>query len=133
MEIREEDGGVLYPLDFRQIRWKLKQLLVDGFTIGPNRLYKYLHHSQSQLKEKQFWFYHQSSDNDSENLSFDDAYLWMGNFDSERVVAKHTARIAQCFTSTEETIRVRVDENVSSWKMLIFRISDSSRMCQICS
>jgi hypothetical protein len=30
----------------------------------------------------------------------------MGNFDSERVVAKHTARIAQCFTSTEETIQV---------------------------
>ncbi len=107
MEIREEDGGVLYPLDFRQIRWKLKQLLVDGFTIVPNRLYKYLHHSQSQLKEKQFWFYHhQTLTNEYENLSFDDAYLWMGNFDSERVVAKHTARIAQCFTSTEETIQV---------------------------
>ncbi len=110
MEIREEDGGVLYPLDFRQIRWKLKQLLVDGFTIVPNRLYKYLHHSQSQLKEKQFWFYHHHSSinpfNEHENLSFDDAYLWMGNFESERVVAKHTARIAQCFTSTEETIQI---------------------------
>ena len=111
MEIREEDCGVLYPLDFRQIRWKLKQLLIDGFTIVPNRLYKYLHHSQSQLKEKQFWFYHHchlsTNDlNEYENLSFDDAYLWMGNFDSERVVAKHTARIAQCFTSTEETIQV---------------------------
>ena len=105
MEIREEDGGVLYPLDFRQIRWKLKQLLVDGFTITSNRIYKYLHHSQSQLKEKQFWFYHHLT-NEDENLSFDDAYLWMGNFDGERVVAKHTARIAQCFTSTEETIQV---------------------------
>ena len=104
MEIREEDGGVLYPLDFRQIRWKLKQLLMDGFTIGINRVYKYLHHSQSQLKEKQFWFYHHFSE--CENLSFDDAYLWMGNFESERVVAKHTARIAQCFTSTDETIQV---------------------------
>lgn len=56
MEIREEDGGVLYPLDFRQIRWKLKQLLVDGFTIVPNCLYKYLHHSQSQLKENNSGF-----------------------------------------------------------------------------
>ncbi|CAF0730149.1 unnamed protein product [Adineta steineri] len=110
VEIREEDGGVLYPLDFRQIRWKLKQLLVDGFTIVPNRIYKYLHHSQSQLKEKQFWFYHHhplvENSNEYKNLSFDDGYLWMGNFDSERVVAKHTARITQCFTSTEETIRI---------------------------
>lgn len=109
MEIREEDGGVLYPTDFRQIRWKLKQLLVDGFSIVQNRIYKYLHHSQSQLKEKQFWFYHHLSTNnfnETINLSFDDAYLWMGNFDSERVVAKHTARIAQCFTSTEETVQV---------------------------
>ncbi|CAF0959316.1 unnamed protein product [Adineta ricciae] len=108
VEIREEDGGVLYPLDFRQIRWKLKQLLVDGFSIEPNRIYKYLHHSQSQLKEKQFWFYHHHPTTTYEkgNLSFDDAYLWMGNFDCERVVAKHTARIAQCFTSTEETIQI---------------------------
>lgn len=121
MEIREEDGGVLYPLDFRQIRWKLKQLLVDGLTIGPDRLYKYLHHSQSQLKEKQFWFYHHQSSNDPlQNLSFDDAYLWMGNFDSERVVAKHTARIAQCFTSTEETIQVCVNVCSPNRKRRIF-------------
>ncbi|CAF3874471.1 unnamed protein product [Rotaria sordida] len=112
VEIREEDGGVLYPLDFRQIRWKLKQLLVDGFTIVSNRLYKYLHHSQSQLKEKQFWFYYHhhhlltNNIDEYQNLSFEDSYLWMGNFDSERVVAKHTARIAQCFTSTEETIQI---------------------------
>ncbi|UJR29064.1 hypothetical protein I4U23_010278 [Adineta vaga] len=108
VEIREEDGGVLYPLDFRQIRWKLKQLLIDGFPIVSNRIYKYLHHSQSQLKEKQFWFYYhdKNSTDDSTNLSFDDAYLWMGDFDCERVVAKHTARIAQCFTSTEETIQI---------------------------
>jgi hypothetical protein len=31
----------------------------------------------------------------------------MGNFDKERVVAKHAARIALCFTSTDATIQVR--------------------------
>lgn len=116
VEIRDEDGGVLYPLDFRQIRWKLKQLLTDGLTIVPNRIYRYLHHSQSQLKQKQFWFYHhQLSSNDAKdcgNLSFDEAYRWMGDFDGERVVAKQAARIAQCFTSTEATIEVQeVDQS----------------------
>lgn len=30
----------------------------------------------------------------------------MGDFRNERVIAKHSARIAQCFTSSEATIRV---------------------------
>lgn len=30
----------------------------------------------------------------------------MGNFDSERVISKHTARIALCFTSTDQCIRI---------------------------
>ena len=34
----EEDGSVLYPLDFRQIRWKLKELLVNGFTLVSDRV-----------------------------------------------------------------------------------------------
>jgi hypothetical protein len=37
----------------------------------------------------------------------------MGNFDKERIVAKHAARIALCFTSTEATIRVRKIENLN--------------------
>ena len=95
----------------RALRWKTEMLLESGFDLGiKGRTYRYLHHSQSQLKEKQFWFYHHQismdDSNECSNLSFDDAYLWMGNFDGERVVAKHTARIAQCFTSTETTIKV---------------------------
>lgn len=70
-----------------------------------DRRYRYLHHSQSQLKEKQFWFYWHDQKNHS-NLSFNEAYDWMGDFNSERVVAKNSARIAQCFTSSSATIRV---------------------------
>jgi len=30
----------------------------------------------------------------------------MGDFQDEKIIAKHAARIAQCFTSAEETIKV---------------------------
>ena len=79
-------------------------LLEEGFDLGyPNRVYRYLHHSQSQLKDKQFWFYHYDP---QKNFSFEEAYNWMGDFQAEKIVAKHSARIAQCFTSAEATIRV---------------------------
>ena len=81
-------------------------LLTSGFDLGSTRrTYRYLHHSQSQLKDKQFWFYHYD---EQTNFSFEEAYAWMGDFQDERIVAKHAARIAQCFTSAEETFKVIV-------------------------
>ena len=75
---------------------------IDRYLITINKTrYRYLHHSMSQVKEKQFWFL----DN---HYSLENVLSWMGNFDNERVVAKHAARIAQCFTSTEPSIRVKV-------------------------
>jgi RNA-dependent RNA polymerase len=80
-------------------------LLESGFDLGKKgRTYRYLHHSQSQLKDKQFWFYHHDGQT---NFSFEDAFAWMGDFQEERIVAKHAARIAQCFTSAEATIQVK--------------------------
>ena len=79
-------------------------LLESGFDLGSiGRTYCYLHHSQSQLKDKQFWFYHHDKQT---NLSFEEAFAWMGDFQDENIVAKHAARIAQCFTSAEATIQV---------------------------
>jgi RNA-dependent RNA polymerase len=88
----------------RALRWKTEMLLELGFDLGmKGRTYRYLHHSQSQLKDKQFWFYYHD---DERNFSFEDAFAWMGDFQEERIVAKHAARIAQCFTSAEATIQV---------------------------
>jgi hypothetical protein len=79
-------------------------LLESGFDLGKiGRTYRYLHHSQSQLKDKQFWFYHY---NGQTNFSFEEAFAWMGDFQEETIVAKHSARIAQCFTGAEATIQV---------------------------
>ena len=88
----------------RALRWKTEMLLELGFDLGrKGRTYRYLHHSQSQLKDKQFWFYYHDGQT---NFSFEDAFDWMGDFQEERIVAKHAARIAQCFTSAEATIQV---------------------------
>ncbi|CAF5036526.1 unnamed protein product, partial [Rotaria magnacalcarata] len=98
VEIRDEANKALYARDFRSLRKTFKQILTDG--IQTNKIhYRYLHHSMSQVKEKQFWFL-------NTRYSLEDVLSWMGNFDNERVVAKHAARIAQCFTSTEPSIRI---------------------------
>jgi len=98
VEIRDEANKALYARDFRSLRLKFKNILTEGIQIN-KCVYRYLHHSMSQVKEKQFWFL------DSHH-SIEDVLSWMGNFDNERVVAKHAARIAQCFTSTEPSIIV---------------------------
>ncbi|UJR28069.1 hypothetical protein I4U23_009325 [Adineta vaga] len=105
VDVKEENGTMdLFPHDYRSLRWKTEMLLESGFDLGiKGRTYRYLHHSQSQLKDKQFWFYHHDG---KTNFSFEDAFAWMGDFQEERIVAKHAARIAQCFTSAEATIQI---------------------------
>ncbi|CAF4599463.1 unnamed protein product, partial [Rotaria socialis] len=105
VDVKDENGTMdLFPHDYRALRWKIEMLLESGFDLGKTgRTYRYLHHSQSQLKDKQFWFYHHDK---KINLSFEDAFNWMGDFQDEKIVAKHAARIAQCFTSAEETIQI---------------------------
>ena len=105
VELRDEAQRLLFPAVYRSLQAQIKTYLTEGFPITLGRQFKYLHHSQSQVKSKQFWFYHHDQENN--HLSHSDAYVWMGNFDKERVVAKHAARIALCFTSTEATIQVR--------------------------
>jgi RNA-dependent RNA polymerase len=102
VEIRDEANKPLYARDFRSLRTKFKKILTEGILINKT-CYRYLHHSMSQVKEKQFWFL------DSQH-SLEDVLSWMGNFDNERVVAKHAARMAQCFTSTEPSITVKIYE-----------------------
>ena len=98
VEIRDEANKALYARDFCSLRDQFRRILDKGTTVY-RTCYQYLHHSMSQVKEKQFWFL----DN---KYSTSNVLAWMGNFDNEHVVAKHAARIAQCFTSTEPSIRV---------------------------
>jgi hypothetical protein len=62
-----------------------------------------MHHSQSQLRARQFWFYHHEP---GINSSFKEAYEWMGKFDKEKNIAKYASRVALCFSTTTPTIEV---------------------------
>jgi hypothetical protein len=107
VDIRDENGRDLQSFHFHDLRPLLLDYLENGFTLMYNdREYKYLHHSQSQLRERQFWFYHHEK---RSNLSFSDAYLWMGRFDKEQNPAKYAARMALCFSTTKATVEVRLE------------------------
>ena len=111
IDISDENGRDLQSYHFRDIRPLLLAYLTKGFAMmDDNRTYKYLHHSQSQLRGKQFWFYHHNNydeDPGRRNISFEDAYKWMGNFDAEKNPAKYAARMALCFSTTKATVMVR--------------------------
>ncbi|CAF1342905.1 unnamed protein product [Adineta steineri] len=107
VELRDEAQRLLFPSVFRSLKDQILEYLKDGFDLTSTRKYKYLHHSQSQIKTKQFWFYYHNKE--EKRLSHEDAYTWMGNFDKERIVAKHAARIALCFTSTDATIQIKAE------------------------
>ncbi len=107
VDVRDENSRDLQSFHFRDLRELLLNYLKKGFTLmDDDREYKYLHHSQSQLRERQFWFYHHNRDDS--NLSFSEAYLWMGNFDKEKNPAKYAARMALCFSTTKATVEVRI-------------------------
>jgi RNA-dependent RNA polymerase len=110
VDVRDENGKPIQSYHFGHLRQQLLDYLTKGFTLmGDDRQYKYLHHSQSQLRQRQFWFYHYEEN--SKNLSFTDAYKWMGNFDKEKNPAKHAARIALCFSTTRASVEVRTEDD----------------------
>jgi hypothetical protein len=110
VDIRDENGRQLLANDFQDLDRLLLDYLNNGFPlILPTRCYKYLHHSKSQIRERQFWFYHynQSRVKEKRNLSFDEAYAWMGDFSGSTNPVKFAARMSLCFSTTRATINVR--------------------------
>jgi len=104
IDVRDENGQNLLGYHFQDLREVLLLYLTEGFSLmGDYRPYTYLHHSQSQLRERQFWFYYHEQ---GKNLSFDDAYTWMGSFDHERNPAKYAARMSLCFSTTKQAAKV---------------------------
>ena len=74
---------------------KIFRTLTRGIVIG-DRHYEFLAFGNSQLREHGAYFF--ASLPSSPTASHIRA--WMGRFDHERIVAKHAARIGQCFSTT---------------------------------
>lgn len=116
VDIRDENGRPLPAFHFGHLHQHFIQYLSrgvepkgpkppTGFSLmGDDRQYHYLHHSQSQVRERQFWFYHH--DPNGSNYSHERAYEWMGDFSGEPNPAKRAARIGQCFSTTTVTVEV---------------------------
>ncbi|CAF3861368.1 unnamed protein product [Rotaria sp. Silwood1] len=118
VDIRDENSSDLQSHHFLHLHDFLLKFLNDGFILmNDNREYKYLHHSQSQLRSRQFWFYHHNNydkDPSRRNCSFQEAYNWMGEFDKEDNPAKYAARMALCFTTTTATVLIKKSLDIRS-------------------
>ncbi|ORZ25193.1 RNA dependent RNA polymerase-domain-containing protein [Absidia repens] len=89
---------------------RVYQTLKNGLQIGTRR-YDYLGYSSSQLREQGSWFY-AASDRESELPPLDGDVIrsWMGDFSNIKIVAKHAARIGQCFSSTMPIMQLRKNQ-----------------------
>ncbi|CAN7999514.1 unnamed protein product [Ixodes hexagonus] len=81
--------------------------LWGGVQIG-DRVFKLLATSCSQLRDHGVWLYA----TDSEGNSADSVRHWMGDFTSVPSVCQKMARMGQCFSSTEESVKVPLEGGV---------------------
>ncbi|CAF3700922.1 unnamed protein product [Rotaria sordida] len=98
VEFRDDTGSASLSKELVPF---LQHYLENGFWFA-DRHYIYLHHAQSQIRQKQFYFYCEHEG----NMTREALEAWMGNFDREKLPAKNTARRTQPFSSTEATIEI---------------------------
>ncbi|GAO14543.1 hypothetical protein UVI_02032540 [Ustilaginoidea virens] len=75
---------------------RVERTLFEGVRIG-NRTYEYLAFGNSQLRLSSAYFFCPT-----DHVSCADIRAWMGQLDHIKVVAKHSARLGQCFSTTRE-------------------------------
>jgi RNA-dependent RNA polymerase len=82
---------------------RVKQILHKGFKLC-GRDYLFLAFSANQLRDRSAWFFAEGKD-----ITVQQIKQWMGNFPQDNV-AKHAARMGQCFSSTYCTVEVPIKE-----------------------
>ncbi|KAL6698400.1 RNA dependent RNA polymerase domain-containing protein [Trichoderma pleuroticola] len=75
---------------------KIFRTLYQGIQIGDRR-YEFLAFGSSQLRQCGVYFFCPT-----DHLSCEDIRRWMGQVSHIRIVAKHAARLGQCFSTTRE-------------------------------
>ncbi|KAL5604815.1 uncharacterized protein BROUX77_005001 [Berkeleyomyces rouxiae] len=75
---------------------RIFQTLYQGIRVG-DRIFKFLACGNSQMREGGAYFFA-----DTPDVTRDDIRTWMGNFSSIRSIAKCTARLGQCFSTTRD-------------------------------
>lgn len=73
---------------------RVKRTMMNGITIG-DRHYEFLAFGNSQFREHGAYFFASLP-----NLTASNIRAWMGHFSDIKVIAKHAARLGQCFSTT---------------------------------
>ncbi|KAG5225284.1 SILENCING DEFECTIVE family protein [Salix suchowensis] len=82
---------------------RVRSILTEGFYLCGRR-YSFLAFSSNQLRDQSAWFFAEER-----NTSVLDIKSWMGKF-TNRNIAKCSARMGQCFSSTYATVEVPPEE-----------------------
>ncbi|EIE18524.1 RdRP-domain-containing protein, partial [Coccomyxa subellipsoidea C-169] len=102
----EENGGRLcFANDIPRLEDymdRMEGILKDGLELA-DRHFDLLAFSSGQVREQSAWFW---AAPDSGPTAAD-IRAWMGDFDAIRCVAKFTARMGQCFSSTVDTLKLQ--------------------------
>lgn len=91
---------------------RIKRVMTNGIVVG-GRKFEFLAFGNSQFRENGAYFFAPTED-----INCDVIREWMGDFDDIRVVAKHAARLGQCFSTTRA---------LSNEKFLVDEIDDVER------
>ncbi|XP_023223830.1 probable RNA-dependent RNA polymerase 1 isoform X2 [Centruroides sculpturatus] len=79
--------------------------VIEGIRIG-TRHYKFLAWSNSQIRDHGIWMYAE----DDKGNNTDTIRTWMGDFSITNSVSKYMARLGQCFSHTEDTVEIPLED-----------------------
>ncbi|KAK2757339.1 hypothetical protein FQN54_004853 [Arachnomyces sp. PD_36] len=89
---------------------RIKRAMSNGITIG-DRHYEFLAFGNSQFREHGAYFFSPTA-----NVTASTIRAWMGSFADIRSIAKHAARLGQCFSTTRAVtgcpVRIREIEDI---------------------
>ncbi|KAH6973539.1 RNA dependent RNA polymerase-domain-containing protein [Ilyonectria sp. MPI-CAGE-AT-0026] len=99
----QESGRITVNKDQNEDIWKrLLRTLFQGIRIG-DRVYEFLAFGSSQLRQCGAYFFCPT-----DHVSCDDIRKWMGQFDHIKIIAKYSARLGQCLSTTREVRGISV-------------------------
>ncbi|PGH12159.1 hypothetical protein AJ79_04453 [Helicocarpus griseus UAMH5409] len=86
-----------------EVYTRVRRTLQNGITIG-DRHYEFLAFGNSQFREHGAYFFASLPHLTAANIR-----AWMGDFNDIRIVAKHAARLGQCFSTTRAVVGCTVE------------------------
>jgi hypothetical protein len=98
--LRDEDLIIMSAETVEQCREQIIHLIKQDLTVAQTD-YEYLHCSNSQLRDRSFWFYKPNNGHTAESIR-----QWMGDFRHEYSVSSYVTRMALCFTGSIKTFTV---------------------------